>query len=213
MIDFYGKTPVFGIGGNLQTVNVNVAYRRVSSRQGDGDAAPCAEGLINPKTTRTEIYLVQDLSREDFAVPSIGAIVGGWHIDSIAVAYSAEWPRVEVSGHVHNGLPHVSVARIYAPSIALPVGYGRFPDCAGDAASSAVYRLTANHKDLFDDECVPRFATDYDGKETLEVKALTDEVCAPSDDWLDLSLKTAEDISKAVARTFLFEHHIRGVAA
>ncbi len=154
-------------------------------------------------------------------IPTVGAIMNGWHIDNISISWSqTSWPKLSLTAHKHDGTAH-DETRKYAPSISMVCGFG-CPTKLGPFAlgtdskcgvRSMTYSLKSNHVDELNSVGNHLAGDDYDGTETLTVETTGPfDFAAGTDDWhLDSSGKSRSNTA-ATTSSATYTKHIAHVA-
>lgn len=187
----------------------------------DGDEIGSA---LHDKKTTTTFQYVHKGTGANYVWPNVGAVAGGWHIDSFRCRWDRNRKRahLEVSCHRHEGgaaTPHAD-CRTYVPSLdEIPVPSFGCPAVFGDAFAldesavvdirEATYTVECSHVDELGRSGEELKGNNYDGKETLEV-SLTGAATADDYDssWDNPDSGDTPSNSGATTSSFTFEHHI-----
>ncbi len=136
-LTYFGTSNLIGIAGGwcVQTGSNTESWDRASGLCGGDEAAAQKYNKRVSGTLTAKNYSPSGT----LAIPTVGDIMSGYHIDSVAVAYSeTDWPELTVSYHKHH-IVH-SACRTYTPTAVLPAGFG-VPDEIKDSDSATIFKL------------------------------------------------------------------------
>lgn len=219
---FYPDDPLSLAGWELQSNTPNSSRERSQGLKNSGDEK---RGVTyNTKSTFTLVYKNFEASG-DLALPKVGSVVNGHHIDSISLALkNTSDPELSVTTHKHeDGENHAAGScREYTPSITFKAGWGiqrdgiGFTLAAEDVAvgiQSVDYGLSVTHLDELGDQGVWLAGENRDGVETFSLALLGTgaTITMPTDaehPWGLVSQSGGETNEAADTETFEFEHHI-----
>lgn len=168
----------------------------------------------------------------EMVIPKAGAILEGYHVDSIALAFTqTKVPVLTVTGHKHDdGKGHaVDSCRTYTPTPVFPVQGIGVPSALTDGGSPAVsifslealatvglrslsYSLTVTHEDELDGGGAHLAGENRDGVESMEIE-FTGGAVLGTDFTLDsnwfVETETPNQSNTAVkTKTFSVSQHI-----
>jgi hypothetical protein len=108
----------------IQTAAPSSSKDRASGLKADGDEA--AHVNHNARETVSLTYKCF-ATTGNLSLPKVGTVAGGYHIDSVALAYSpTDWPTLTVTVHKHgDGSTHADDScRTYSTDIVFPAQFG-----------------------------------------------------------------------------------------
>ena len=180
-IEFFGDTSAFGdlAGWEIQTgpnPSTETSYANALGRDGD----EIRHAGYGAKTSATCTY-VSTATSGSLTLPKVGAILNGYHVDSVSVAYEQTgFPTLTVTGHRHDDGSPDKATRTYSPSVELPavtLGVPSELDGAFSLSASAecgmrslTYSLTCTHVDEMDADGGHLAGENHDGVETLSAE-------------------------------------------
>jgi hypothetical protein len=168
----------------VQTNAPSGTQDRASGLGQDGDEIAHVE--YNAKSSASLTYKCYAASGT-LKLPSVGEISGGYHIDSVGLAYSpTDWPTLTIAAHRHDGTTGTHAAgscRTYSPTLVFPAQFCiphelRAEDATvmfkmsatGVAMRTLSYGLSCTHVDETG-SCGDWIAGDnHDGTETLDAE-------------------------------------------
>jgi hypothetical protein len=180
-----------------------------------------ASRLHDAKTSVSATYVA---SSAEAAIPRVGQVLNGYHIDSVTVAYAnTAFAQMTLAGHKHSdGKTHGdggSVPRQFAGSLqtvgtlfgcpSAPLGVV-IPTGAG--VRSVNYTLSVNHVDELGTEGNWLNGNNYDPSETVEVELCDSGVITAADGWDLTSTGNSLGNTAAETATATVEKHITAVA-
>lgn len=158
-INFFNPEAPEGIVGSqwdVQGTNPSTTRERVASLGSDGDET--ASFLYGEKTTINVNCSCKAPAGTILDIPSVGTVVGGYHIDSVSLTFSAtSQPTMDITAHKHGAnKSHEESHRTYSLPAAikstLKAGVGVPIGIAGltlseltDGFSQVTIALAANH--------------------------------------------------------------------
>ena len=158
-INFFNPEVPSGLlpaGWDVQSSNPNTNRERVASLGSDGDET--ASFLYGEKTTINVSALSNAASGAPLSVPSVGSVVGGYHIDTVTLTFSATaQPTMDITAHKHGAnKSHEAAHRTYSlpeaikstlkGGVGVPVGIaGLTLSELTDGFSQVTIALAANH--------------------------------------------------------------------
>ena len=167
--------------------NPTLTRQRAQALKSDGDELAAAQ--YGAKIEYSLNYAASRHTGSDgLAIPSVGAILNGAHVDSVSVAYSQEaFPALTVAAHRHAAVDGTAgthnACRLYKPSVVLPPRAQGVPSTLKDADGTAVfscpsgigmaslaYTLEATHSDVPDGDGNQLAGENRDGVEKLEIQ-------------------------------------------
>lgn len=173
-VEFFAPTDVFSIGDDwkVQTTEKSKTKERASGLGATGDEIAHKDHSEQDGLTCTYKCYVET---GNLTLPKVGAISGGYHIDSINLAYSpTDWPTLTVTGHKHSPTSHTTGScRTYTATPVFPAQFcipSNVTSLSMTDASigmrSLTYDLSCTHVD--EDKCGGWLAGEnHDGVETL----------------------------------------------
>lgn len=200
---------------------VSHARTRASELGSSGDEIKSAMHGDKSTTSFTYVFRQPQPAVQHYVWPKVGAVAGGWHVDSFSCAWSRDRASavLTLNCHRHDGAAH-DAGRTYTPSLAAvaPVPFG-VPSAFGDAFAldaeaavdlrSATYSVQAQHVDEAARDGTHLRGDNHDGSETLAVE-LTG--AATADDYATSWDMPADTVTPsnagATATSLTFEHHL-----
>jgi hypothetical protein len=202
----------------IQTVRPSAQKDRSAGPKADGDEGGYKEH--NNRTALTCTYKCYAVAG-DLALPKVGLVTGDYHIDSVRVDLSADWPTLTVTAHKHGTASHAEGGcRLYTPSVTIAAGWGVPLQIGGayimsDASlgsKSASYQLAVTHVDELDISTGEwKAGENRDGVETVEAEFLgqpSDENLTVTAGWTLGSSETPDSNTASSARSISLEHHL-----
>lgn len=228
-VPFFSPTDVLSLGGNwaVQEVNLSDAYQRAQGLDAAGDEA--VSETFDEKTSGTVVYEDHSASGGSLTLPTVGAVGGGYHIDSYQVVYSSNgWPRLTVTVHKHGQNSHADGEQNeFNASVVLPTGFG-CPREILDALDATVFEVTdtdagvrgltyslgCTHVDEGDEAGDHLAGENRDGVETLSVEFTKDpgSSVTASADWDEMTDGAAQGNTAAETASMSWEHHVARTA-
>jgi len=209
---FFNPTSPFGelSGWEVQTENPTTSRQRAQALGSDGDEI--AAKTFDTRGAVTGSYVAKVASA---AIPKGGAILNGYHVDSLQVAFiNNDYVRMTVNGHKHAGASH-NPCRTYTGSLttigvlfgcpAAPLGLV-IPSGAG--VRSFNYSLEVNHVDEPGSQGEQLKGDNYDGKETVEVDLCDSGSISAAEGWTLMTDGHNRGNTIAETATATAEHHI-----
>ena len=207
---FFNPTTLAGLlpGWEIQTDQITTSRQRAQALGADGDEI--ASQTFDPKATISIPFVA---TAANAAIPKGGAIIGGFHIDTITVNFSnTAFVTMTLAGHKHGSSNHPA-CRTYTGSLttignstfgcpAAPLGFV-IPTGAG--VRSYTYTLSVNHVDELGSQGNFLAGENYDGTETAEV-----ELCDIGDVSADSTIPADSDERAARPWTLVTNGHNRG---
>lgn len=220
--DILGLNAALALSGN----NVWDVQTDSKTKQSDRAAAPKSNGdekCWHPHNTRENHTLTYECEQESgyLAVPNVGAVLNGYHVDSVKVSWSnASWPTLDITCHKHTDGTgsHVDGAmNQFKADVRLPAGFGcpvmlddfTIPDAAvqvsldeskGDAIASVTFELGCTHTDDTGSVGNWKSGENRDGVETITFNFLgqpdVDALAVNENAW-HLGSGTASDTNQA----------------
>ena len=215
---FFNPTNPFGnlTGWEIQTSNPTTGTTRAQALGADGNEI--AHHNHDKKTTATATYTATIDTAE---IPKAGSVVNGWHIDSVAIAWSNQgFCQMTLTGHKHGSNTTHKRTGGLTPRIATssltnigtmfgcpdsPVGV-QVPSGAG--VRSVNYTLTVNHVDELGSDGEWLDGDNYDGTETVDVELCDSGLMEAATGWDLNSVGNNEGNTAACASTATAEKHI-----
>ena len=119
-----GAVDLFGIGGFwvAQDDGNNDTSQRAVGIGSNGDAA--ASKLHDNKNEVTVTYK-NFATAGNLVIPAVGDVLGGYVAPTIKIDCKPEdWPTMVITGHQHDGNPHVAGLPKYVFPLTIPCGFG-----------------------------------------------------------------------------------------
>lgn len=220
---FFNPTSPFGelSGWSVQNENPTTASTRAQALGSDG--LEVASRLHDKKTSVSATYVA---TSEDAAIPRIGQVLNGYHIDDVNVAYSnTAFAQMTLSGHKHVDTDNDThgatgkVPRQFAGSLttvgtlfgcpSAPLGMS-IPTGAG--VRSMTYHLSVNHVDELGSEGKWLNGDNYDPTETVEVELCDSGVITAANGWDLTSAGNSLGNTAAETATATVEKHLTTVS-
>lgn len=212
--DPFGIATGSGVKWEVQTNAPSTTKDRAQALKANGDEL--ASRQYNARTTVTATYTA---TAADAPVPKFGAILGGYHVDTVALAYTnTGFVAMTLTGHKHGTSNHPA-CRTYTGSIttvgvlfgcpASPVGC-TIP--AGAGIRSVQYSLQGNHIDELGTSGEFLAAENHDGNETVTVELCDNGTITADTGWDCTSSGNSQGNTAAETSTGTFEHHIQADA-
>ena len=231
--EFFAPSGVIGelTDWELQTGgNPSLTRQRAQSLKSNGDEMRSVQ--YGAQIAYTETFTAKTVTGETgLAVPGVGKILGGAHVDSVQVTYSqTDAPSLEVSSHRHaavDGTPeNHDACRVYTGSVVLPPrpigvpstlkdseGNTIFECPSGVGMKSLTYSLTATHQDEPDGEGGHFAGQNRDGVETIVIeftgKVATSELNIHSSWMLPDSDSDGQGNTIATTKSITITRHIQ----
>lgn len=214
---FFNPESKFGgfEGWEIQQSNPTTGKDRAQALGADGDEI--ASKLHNTKTSITENFVAVE---DGAVIPSVGAIAGGYHIDSISVTLSnTGFATMSVTGHKHGSTVHPA-CRTYTGTLATVAAIFGAPatvPCAtiptGAGVRSVTYALAVNHIDELNNVGEFLAGDNYDGNETYTIELCDNGVLTAKDGWDETSIGGGQGNTAAETATGTFVKHLAHNAA
>jgi hypothetical protein len=225
-IKFFSVDNVFGTqtGWTQNTgSNPNITEERANALGATGDEiAWQAHG----KKEAYSATFVSTALTGNLAIPKVGTVVSGVHIDSVSVAYTAVgYPILTLNGHKHLAGEVDTGCKEYQASITLPAQFG-VPSTITDAFTleaeaevgmrGMTYTLTCTHVEEMDADGGLLGSDNHDGVETLAIE-LTGEA-DPAEytidaDWHEGSANRSQANTSATTKSLTLTKHISAYTA
>lgn len=199
-----------------QSENPQETCQRAQALKSNGDELRSQN--FDHKTTESAEYVANAATA---AIPKAGAILNGYHVDTITVKYGQnDFPKMTVAGHKH-GSPATThpACRTYTGSLTtVGVAFGcpttlpGITNVSGAGVRSATYTLTCQHQDEPGSQGEFLAAGNRDGVETSEVEFCDTVGATGADTTNGWSLSTRNKSlgnSQADAVTVTVERHIQ----
>lgn len=219
---FFNPTSPFGslTGWSVQNENPTTASTRAQALGSAG--LEVASRLHDKKTSVSATYVA---TAADAAIPRIGQVLNGYHIDDINVTYSnTAFAQMTLSGHKHVDTANDShgatgkVPRQFAGSLttvgtlfgcpSTPLGMS-IPTGAG--VRSMTYHLSVNHVDELDSQGKWLNGDNYDPTETVEVELCDTGTITAATGWDLTSAGNSLGNTAAETATATVEKHLTTV--
>mgnify|MGYP001240558203 CR=1 FL=1 len=166
----------------IQTASPSTSQDRASGLKADGDEAAYKEhNKLQNVSLAYKCFAVSG----NLTIPSVGTVTGGYHIDSVALAYSpTDWPTLTVNAHKHdNGATHAADScRTYTSALTFTAGFG-VPSsvkegttsifslsAAGIGMRSLSFNLACTHVDELGSSGNWLAGENHDGVETIDAE-------------------------------------------
>ena len=222
-VTFYSPIDTTGILDamwEVQSATPSASAARAAGPKSTGDEA--TSHLHDAKIS----YVVNAIcyaTTGDLALPIVGTIDSGIHVDSINVKPDPNgWPALTMNCHKHNNGTSHTACRQYAPTITFAAGFGvnragiGFTLAEGDSAigiSDVDYNLSCKHDDTTGDAGNWLAADNRDGVETFKLTTTGQgaTVTPPTDEdhaWDKINGSTPKNATSSDSETFEYEHHI-----
>lgn len=211
---FFNPSSIGNITGwEVQTGSDSTSLDRAQALGADGDEI--ASQTHNSKISATTSYVIKATNA---SVPKLGAIINGYHIDSIAITFNATaFVMMSLTGHKHGSTAHPA-CRTYSLSIStisqlfgcpstIPCGL-TVATGTGTGVRSITFSASLNHVDELNNVGNFLAADNYDGKETITVQLCDTANCTAQTGW-DIT-SSGDDTGNTSAETTstTAEHHI-----
>lgn len=224
-VNFFNPTDAFGgfTGWEIQTENPNTTSQRAQALKATGDELQSK--LYDGKTAVSQTYVA---SADTAAIPKVGQVKSGYHIDSVSVTFSnTGFVQMTVTGHKHGSATH-ETCRTYTGSLTALTSKFGCPATAvfgqagsqggitipqGAAIRSMTYTLQLNHVDELDNDGDHLKGENYDGNESLEVELCDAGTVSAAGSWDITSVNGQRGNTAAEAQTVTAEHHLQKDAA
>lgn len=125
----------------IQTAGPSTQKDRASGLGADGDEV--AKEEYNKRKSVSLTYKCFSATG-NLSLPSVGTISGGYHIDSVALAYSpTDWPTLTVTAHKHDdGATHAADScRTYTTDLVFPAQFG-VPSSISDGTATVMFAMS-----------------------------------------------------------------------
>ena len=181
-VPFFNPSDLLSLGGDwiVQDHNIAAANQRAQGLAATGDEA--ASKLYDGKTSGS-IAFECHAETGSLTLPNVGAVKGGYHIDSLQLVYNpAGWPKLTLNVHKHDDNSHAADSmNEFAPSPTFPAQFGvpRGLTIGAGAQSitdtacgikSMTYNLACTHVDELDEAGDHLAGENRDGAETLAIE-------------------------------------------
>lgn len=215
---FFQANDPFGLTGWVAQSggDITVTEQNAVALGANGDSI--AEQGYDPKQEISVSYIA---TAEGVAIPSVGAIMNGWHIDSVSVSFSnTDWAKLTISGHKHGTANH-ETCRVYAPSITAKGGFGcpleigifKLTAESGVGVRSVSYSLQTNHVDEMKHDGSHLAGDNYDGTETLTIETTGAYTFpATADGWHNDSNDSKHTNTGATTSSCTYTKHLQAEA-
>ncbi len=212
---FFNPTSPFGSLTGWGCINVTPATSKQRAQALGSTGDELAFAMYDEKESVTAEYFA---TSDSAAIPVVGSIKEGYHIDSVAVNFSnTAYVTMSVTGHKHGSSAHPA-CRTYTGSLttigvkfgcpAAPLGVV-IPTGAG--VRSVSYNIQLNHVDELGAGGTFLAAENYDGSETVTVELCdTNDITAASG-WSLTQGGHTFDRTSVETSTATVEKHITGV--
>lgn len=216
---FFNPTSPFGslTGWAVQNENPTTGQTRAQALGATG--LEIASRLHDKKTSVTANYAATDA---DAAIPRVGQVLNGYHVDSVNVAYAnTAFAQMTLTGHKHVDTANDShgatgkVPRQFAGSLATVGTLFGCPSAplgvvipTGAGVRSMTYNLTVNHVDELNSEGKWLNGDNYDPTETVEVELCDTGVITADTGWDLTSAGNTLGNTAAETSTATVEKHI-----
>lgn len=211
----FGSDPAFS-KWEVQTDNPNSTVQRAQALKSGGDELDHKE--YDAKTSESVTFTAK---ADDAAIPPVGKVVNGWHIDTVVIQWTnTGFCQMTITCHKHGTTAH-DATRYYTSSLAtIGCKFGcpatvpgmEIPEGAG--VRSVTLSLAVNHIDEPDSEGDHLAAGNYDGSETSECELCDSGVITADEDngWTLMALNHQRGNTTAEATSGTAEHHLQGTA-
>lgn len=209
---FFNPESAFGefAGWEIQTVNPTTQRQRAQALGKDGDEI--ASKTYDHRTTASATFVA---TADNAEIPKAGAIVGGYHIDTITVNFTnTDYVHMTVQGHKHGTAAHAT-CRTYTGSLTTigtkfgcPATLEGLAIPAGAGVRSYTYTLTCNHVDELGRQGDFLAADNYDGSETAECELCETGDIAAAEGWDLVTDGHTRGNTQAETATATAERHI-----
>lgn len=219
--EFFNPTSPLGTlpGWEIQTENPANQWQRAQALKANGDELN--KRLYDGKTSVTAEYVA---SADNAALPKVGAVLGGYHVDQIQVRFTNnDFVRMTVTGHKHLGTGVTSHAanscRTYTGTLtaitsafgcpAVPVGFDEDTFPTGAGVRSATYTVTCQHVDEPGRLGDFLAGNNHDGIETMEIELCEAGTVTADSGWDLMTIGPSRGMDAAQSLTASVEHHLQ----
>lgn len=212
--EFFAPSNPFSISGwAVQNENASNSRTRAQALGADGDEIKSK--LHDEKNSVSCTFVAES---EDAPIPVVGSILGGYHIDTVAVNYTnTAFATMTVTAHKHNGTAHESCRTYKGTLETVGTLFGcpaTLPCCTvSDALRSVTYNITANHQDETGASGEHLKGNNYDGSESFDVEMVDNGVITAADGWDCTTDNINKTNTTATTSSASFEKHIKHTAA
>ena len=193
--------------------DVTVTEQNAVALGANGDSI--AEQGYDPKQELSVSYIA---TGNGVAIPSVGDILNGWHVDSVSVSWSnTDWAKLTISAHKHGTAAH-ETCRVYEPTITATGGFGcptaiglfTLGTTSGVGVRSVSYSLQTNHVDEMKHDGSHLAGDNYDGTETLTIETTGAYTFpASSDGWHNDSADEKHTNTGATTTSCTYTKHLQ----
>lgn len=209
--DPFGIATGNGVKWEVQNSAPTTTKDRAQALKANGDEL--ASQQYNARTSVSATYIAR---AADAPVPKFGAILGGYHVDSVAVSFTnTGYATMTLAGHKHGVAAHPT-CRTYTGSLTtIGVLFGcpsTIVGCtipAGAGVRSVQYALQGNHIDELGSAGDFLAAENHDGNETVTVELCDSGTITPATGWDCSSVGNSEGNTAAETSTGTFEKHLQ----
>jgi hypothetical protein len=214
-VEFFNPESPFSAdltGWEIQTVNPAKTKQRAQQLGKNGD-----EIASQTHGGQTAITAEFTATESTAAIPAVGIVENGWHIDSLQVRYvNNDFVKMSITMHKHDGTTHADGScRTYKGSLAtVGVTFGcpatipgiTIPEGAG--VRSFTYSLSCHHVDEPNRTGGWLAGDNYDGAETSEVELCDAGTVSAAANWDLMADNGQKGNTIAETHTATAEHHI-----
>jgi hypothetical protein len=223
-VPFFSPTDVLSLGGTwaVQENSLSESNQRAQGLDAVGDEA--AGQTYDNKTAGTIVYEDHSAAGGTLTLPAVGSVAGGYHIDSLSLAYNATgWPRLTVTVHKHADNSHADGdMNEYSATPVFPTGFG-IPRELEDALEASLFSITdddaglrsmtytlgATHVDENDEAGDHLAGQTRDGVETLAVEfTKIPAVVTIAAGWDEMTDGSNKSNTAAETASMSWEHHV-----
>lgn len=218
-VAFFNPVSPFGTltGWEVQGDTPSTSVQRAQSLGADGDEI--ASRTFDSKETVSANYVV-DSSAASVAIPKAGAVIGGYHVDSVSIQFTQnDFVKMTVSGHKHGGNSHAAGScRMYTGTLdTVPVRFG-CPDAddivglvvpADCGVRSYTYTVSCQHVDEPGSSGNWLAGDNYDGVETAEIELCDTADVAAASGWTLTAKSKPRTNTGAQSSSGSAEHHLQ----
>ncbi len=213
---FFNPTSPFGslTGWEDQTDNPQTQRQRAQALGKDGDEI--ASQTYDEKTVVTAEYVAKSASA---AIPEIGSILNGYHVDTIQLRYvNTDFARMTITGHKHGSSAHpacrtykdsgtgaVTTVGVLFGCPATPAGF-TIPQGAGVRSCSVTFQV--NHVDELNGSGSFLAGDNYDGSMTAETELCDTGTITAASGWSLMADGHARGNTVAETSTATAEKHL-----
>jgi len=215
VVSFFEPVDILGLGTGWEVQENNITHSNQRAQGLDATGDEAASKVYDGKSAGTIVYELHEATEPLQALPPIGSVQGGYHIDGGQVVYNpVGWPRVTFNVHQHDDNAHADTLRQFTPSLALVPAFGcprtlggiTVPSDAGIRSVTHGFGIT--HTDELDGAGDHLAGENRDGMETLAYDFTGPQgvITAPVG-WDEMSIGDVDANTAAETGSYAWEIH------